>query len=390
MVDFKDTKVAFERKTDRELRNTAWLFKMMNSSFLVDTGSSLTMLALKMKLPVKGAIKQTIFKQFCGGTTFEECKQAINELAKYEVATVLDYGAEGKETKAAFDVTVNELTKAVAFASHHSTVHVITCKVTGLCKNKVLESVTTALNQGKEIPVDSKREFEEAINLLDKIAQAAFENNMALYIDAEESWIQTAIDEATDIMMSRYNKEKVTVYNTFQMYRHDRLDFLKKSFEKAKEGQYILGAKLVRGAYMEKERERAKEKGYPSPIQPDKEACDRDYNAAVKFCVDNHTQIASCVASHNEYSNQYQVELMEEQNIPKDHPHLNFCQLYGMSDNLTFNLANEGYNSGKYTPYGPVEDVIPYLIRRARENSSVNGEMSRELSLIQEELKRRK
>ena len=246
------------------------------------------------------------------------------------------------------------------------------------------------MDNGTPIPDAVQKEFDAALVLLDKLAKAAYDNHMALYIDAEESWIQSAIDEATDIMMGRYNQEKVTVYNTFQMYRHDRLDFLKKSFERAKKGNYILGAKLVRGAYMEKERERATEKGYPSPIQPNKAACDQDYNAAVKFCVDNHTQIASCVASHNEYSNRYQIELMEEQQIPKDHPHLNFCQLYGMSDNLTFNLANAGFNAGKYTPYGPVEDVIPYLIRRARENSSVDGELSRELSLVQEELRRRK
>jgi proline dehydrogenase len=390
MVDFKDTQVAFERKTNRELKNTAWLFKMMNSPFLVDTGSSLTLLALKMKLPVKGAIKQTIFKQFCGGTTFEECKRAINELAQSQVATILDYGAEGKESEAAFEVTVRELTDAVQFAAKHATVPVITCKVTGVCRNHILEAVTTALDNGTPIPDVVQKEFDAALVLLDKLAKAAYDNHMALYIDAEESWIQSAIDEATDIMMGRYNQEKVTVYNTFQMYRHDRLDFLKKSFERARKGNYILGAKLVRGAYMEKERERAREKGYPSPIQPNKAACDQDYNAAVKFCVDNHTQIASCVASHNEYSNRYQIELMEEQQIPKDHPHLNFCQLYGMSDNLTFNLANAGFNAGKYTPYGPVEDVIPYLIRRARENSSVDGELSRELSLVQEELRRRK
>lgn len=213
---------------------------------------------------------------------------------------------------------------------------------------------------------------------------------MALFIDAEESWIQDAIDQLTDEMMAEFNQERVVVYNTFQLYRHDRLQFLKDSYEKALEGGYLLGAKMVRGAYMEKERDRAKKMGYPSPIQPNKEATDRDYNLAVLFCVEHYERIASSVATHNQFSTAYQVELMEQEELPKRHPHLSFCQLYGMSDQLTFNLAKAGYRVSKYMPFGPIKDVIPYLIRRAQENSSVNGEMSRELQLIEQELKRRK
>ncbi len=386
MVDFKNTAIAFERKSDAELKQTAWLFRMMNNNLLVNVGSNMTLLALKMRLPIQGIIKKTIFKQFCGGTTFEECQYTIAELAKYNVATILDYGAEGKEDEAAFNITVKESIKSVQFAAKHDTVPVVSCKVTGLAENWVLQEVV----YDKEPSAKAKQAFEKAIDRLDKICQEAHANKVALFIDAEESWLQDAIDMATDIMMERYNKEYVTVYNTFQMYRHDRLAFLHKSFALAQEKGYILGAKLVRGAYMEKERERAQEQGYPSPIQPDKAATDRDYDAAVQFCIDNYEKIASCVASHNEKSTRLQMELMHQKGIAKNHPHFNFCQLYGMSDNLTFNLAAAGYNVAKYVPYGPVGDVIPYLIRRAKENSAVDGEVSRELGLIQEEMVRRK
>ncbi len=385
-IDFNNTAIAFERKSDKELKKTAWLFKMMNSNFLVTIGSSMTLLALQLRMPIQGIIKRTIFKQFCGGTTFDECRKSIKELADYQVATILDYGAEGKETEAAFDITVEESFRSIRFAAEHDTVPVVSCKITGLASNGLLEKVSA----GKTLNASEEKAFKKAMNRLDEISKEAHRLRVALFIDAEESWMQNAIDQATDLMMERYNKDYVTVYNTFQMYRHDRMDFLKQSYEKAEQKGFILGAKLVRGAYMEKERERAAEKGYPSPIQPNKEACDRDYNAAVKYCVEHYEKIASCVASHNEYSTQYQLQLMEEMNIPKNHPHFNFCQLYGMSDNLTFNLAKAGYNVAKYVPYGPVKDVIPYLIRRAKENSAVGTEVSRELGLIQKELKRRR
>ena len=386
MVDFKNTEIAFERKSNNELRETAWLFRMMNSNLLVNLGSKVTLFALQLKMPIQGLIKRTIFKQFCGGATFEECRSTIKELADYQVETILDYGAEGKESETAFDITVTESIKSVNFAAQHGTVNVVSCKVTGLCSNKLLEKITA----NQSLSSNEEAAYQKMIGRLDTICQSAHQQRVALFIDAEESWMQDAIDAACDLMMERYNKEYVTVYNTYQMYRHDRLEYQHSSFEAAKTKGYILGAKLVRGAYMEKERERAATKGYPSPIQPDKKSCDRDYNDAVKFCVENYQQIASCVASHNEYSTKYQIEMMQQMNIPKQHKHFNFCQLYGMSDHLTFNLAKSGYNVAKYVPYGPVKDVIPYLIRRANENSAVDTEVSRELKMIQEEQNRRK
>jgi proline dehydrogenase len=386
MIDFKNTEIAFERKSNKQLKETAWLFKMMNSSFLVNWGSKVTLFALQLKMPIKRLIKKTIFKQFCGGASFDECRITIKELADYRVETILDYGAEGKESDAAFDITVTESIKSVNFAAQHDTVNVVSCKVTGLCSNKLLEKITAK----QTLQPAQEAAYQKMLTRLDKICQRAHQQKVALFIDAEESWMQDAIDTACDIMMERYNKDYVTVYNTFQMYRHDRLDFLKASFAAAQDKGYILGAKLVRGAYMEKERQRAVEKGYPSPIQADKISCDRDYNDAVKFCVENYLTIASCVASHNEYSTKYQIQLMQQMSIPTQHKHFNFCQLYGMSDHLTFNLAKSGYNVAKYVPYGPVKDVIPYLIRRANENSAVDNEVSRELKMIQEEQQRRK
>lgn len=385
-VDFSNTAIAFERYSDSELKETRWLFSMMSKSWLVDLGSSMTLFALQIKLPIKGIIKKTIFKHFCGGATFDECRESIKELAKYNVGSILDYGAEGKETEEEFDITVKESIRSVKFASEHDTVPVVSCKVTGLATNDLLKKITAEATLSQE----EQAAYDRAVDRLDQICKEAHRLKVALFIDAEESWLQGGIDQITDEMMERYNKDYITIYNTYQLYRHDRLAFLKASFDRAEKRGYILGAKLVRGAYMEKERARAKEMGYPSPIQPDKASSDRDYNAAVKFCVENYTKIASCVASHNEYSTQYQIQLMAEMGIPKDHKHFNFCQLYGMSDNLTFNLAKAGYNVAKYIPYGPVGDVIPYLIRRAQENSAVDGEVGRELMLIREEVKRRK
>lgn len=385
-VDFTNTKIAFERQTDQQLSRTAWLFRMMSNNLLVDIGSKATLLALRIGLPIKSVIKKTIFQHFCGGATLPECQQSAAALAKYGVNTVLDYGAEGKEDEASFDLTVHELQRSLEFAQAKPYVPIVTGKITGLMEFALLEKIASK----HPLTQQEKTAYQKALSRLDSLCKTAYDTQVALFIDGEESWIQDAIDEMTTKMMERYNKERITVYNTFQLYRHDRLAYLKASYQRAQEKGYILGAKLVRGAYMEKERARAQQMGYPSPIQPDKASSDRDYNAAVTFCVKHYEGVASCVGSHNEASTHHQMNLMEQQGIPKNHPHLTFSQLYGMSDNLTFNLAKAGYNVSKYVPYGPVGDVVPYLIRRAQENSSVNGEVGRELKLIQKELRRRR
>jgi proline dehydrogenase len=386
MVNFQDSKIAFERKSERQLKKMAWLFGMMSQPWLVNLGSSLTLFGLNLGLPIKGIIKKTIFEQFCGGTSLEESLKTVKELSALGVETVLDYGAEAKESEADFDHTMTEFLKVIDFAAQTKSVEIVPIKVTGMARFDILEKLTA----GKSLDSEEQKSWDNTLVRFDRLCRIAMEKDSALFVDAEESWIQGAIDDVTDLMMERYNTKKVVVYNTFQMYRHDRLEFLKKSYERAISKGYLLGAKLVRGAYMEKERERALKMGYPSPIQPDKAATDQDYDFAVAFCVQHHEKIASCLASHNQHSTELQIELMEKMGLQQNNPHLSFCQLYGMSDNLTFNLSKAGYRVGKYVPFGPINDVVPYLIRRARENSSVNGEVGRELKLIREELKRRK
>ncbi len=385
-INFSNTEIAFKNKSDQELKKAYQLFKMMNKSWFVNLGSKLGTLAVKWNLPFsKAIVKNTIFEQFCGGTTLLNSQPTIDKLAQYNVVSLLDYGAEGKTTEDAYNRTMNENIKALEFASTNPSIPVVTTKITGLARFELLEKISA----GEPLSVEEEQEYSIVLKRIDALCASASQNNTSIFIDAEETWIQDAIDSITNLMMSRYNKEKVSVFNTFQMYRHDRLAFLKKSYEEANKQGYLLGAKLVRGAYMEKERARAAEMGYDSPINPTKQATDEQFNQGVRFCVDHYETIALCNATHNLESSALLASLIQDKNLPKDHPHLNFCQLYGMSDNLTFNLAAEGFNVGKYVVYGQVEEVVPYLVRRAQENASVTGDMSRELELYSEEIKRR-
>ncbi|MFK7946221.1 MAG: proline dehydrogenase family protein [Saprospiraceae bacterium] len=384
-IDFNNTEIAFEAKSNKALKKASWLFSMMNNPTLVNVGSKLGLLALKMRLPVEGMIKKTIFEQFCGGTTLLNSQPTIDELSAFGVQSILDYGAEGKESDEDFNRTMREIMEAIKFAGQNTHVPFISVKITGLGRFALLEKF-----QSKDtFTAEEQDEFNRVMKRLDSICHLGKEHNTGVFVDAEESWIQDTIDYMVNIMMSRYNKTAPTVYNTYQFYRHDRLAYLKQSFKLAQKQGFILGGKLVRGAYMDKERARATEKGYPSPIQPNKAKADEDYDLAVRFCVKNYKQIASCTATHNAESSRKQVELIERLKLPKNHKHFLFSQLYGMSDHLTFNLQKAGFNTAKYIPYGPVKDVVPYLIRRAKENTSVTGDMGRELLLINKEIKRR-
>lgn len=386
IVDFTDTEIAFAHKSDKALKRTAWLFSLMNKKWLVDLSSNLALISLKIRLPfVEPLIRATIYKQFVGGTTLLECQKTIDILSPQKVQSILDYGAEGKSSEMDFNHTMNECIRAIEFAAKTDSVPMISTKITGFARFSLLETV----QQGEPFTKESRFEYKNILKRIDAICFVARERGVAVFFDAEESWIQDSIDHLVDMMMRRYNKEKAVVYNTFQMYRTDRLAFLMESFDKAEKAGYILGAKLVRGAYMDKERKRAKEMGYPSPIHPNKVATDDAFNLAVRFCVDNYEQMASANATHNEQSCLFQAQLIHERGIPKDHKHLNFCQLLGMSDHITFNLAEAGYNVAKYIPYGPVREIIPYLIRRANENTAVTGDMSREYRLVNSEINRR-
>lgn len=385
-IDFTDTKTAFAGKSDGELKNAQWLFRMMSKPTLVNVGSKLGLFALKLGLPfTEPIIQKTIFRQFVGGRTLLESQPTIDDLYRQDVLTILDYGAEAKTTEEEYNKTMNETIRAIEFAATNESAPVVSTKVTGMARFELLEEVSKSEPFSKE----TRREYKSVLKRLDSICHIACERGVGVYFDAEETWIQDGIDHLVNVMMRRYNKKKAVVFNTFQMYRHDRLQFLLDSFDQANRHGYILGAKLVRGAYMEKERARAEEMGYPSPIHPNKAATDDAYNQAVRFCVENYEKIASCNASHNAESAELQARLIAEKKLPKNHAHLNFCQLYGMSDHLTFNLADAGYNVAKYVPYGSVKEVVPYLIRRAQENTSVTGDMGRELSLINQEIKRR-
>lgn len=385
-LNFQDTAIAFASKSNHELQKKYWLFSLMNSPTLTNIGTKSAELSLSFGLPIKFLIKETIFKQFCGGETIEECERAIRDLAKSNIGTILDYSVEGKSDEATFDQTKREILKVLSRAKGDKNIPFAVFKVTGVARFELLE----ALSANQTLSGAENDEWQRARGRVREICETAYRYDQPIFIDAEESWIQDAIDRLVEEMMREFNREKPIIYNTIQLYRHDRLEFLKRSFKDAEDNNYYLGVKLVRGAYMEKERARAAEKGYPSPIQPNKEASDRDFDEAVKFCVQNIERVAVVAGSHNEQSVQLLADLMSGRDLPNNHPHVYFSQLYGMSDNLSYVLADAGYNVSKYVPYGPVKDALPYLIRRAKENTAVIGQMSRELELIDKEIKRRK
>jgi proline dehydrogenase len=352
----------------------------------VDIGSHITQLALQIGLPVQAILKSTIYEHFCGGESLEETTPMVAALAEQGVSTILDYGVEAKDTQEEFDANLDEQLRAIAFADANPSVPYVSCKITGYAPFHLLEK----LNDGVALDADDQAAVERLHSRMASICEAAARLDVCLYVDAEESWIQNAIDDIVDGLMARYNRDKPTVFTTVQLYRTDRLAFLKAAHRKAQAAGHILGVKLVRGAYMEKERARAEADGYPSPIHGDKEAVDQDYDAALVYCLDHFEQIAFCAATHNEKSCRLLVDTAHARGVDLQHPHIHFAQLYGMSDHISFNLARAGFNASKYVPYGPVRDVVPYLIRRAQENRSISGQVGRELRLILDEIARRK
>jgi proline dehydrogenase len=402
-ISFDNTTIAFAHKTNKELKESHFLFSMMGKPWLVQIGTRLAPWSIKAGLPVKGLIRKTIFKQFVGGETLTETAVVAKKLAESNVQVILDYGVEGMEGESAFDHARDEFIRVITYAATQPNIPYMSIKVTGFARFGLLERIDTLMKASKsnslildynnalqQLSVDELSEWQRVFDRTKRICEVAQQKGIGVLVDAEETWIQDPVDALTTLMMEAFNKVKVVVFNTIQLYRHDRLAFLKQSFQIAETRQFMLGAKLVRGAYMEKERKRAEEKGYPSPIQPSKEASDKDYNDAVRFCVDHLDRIGLVVATHNENSNLLTVKLLREKGLPLNHPHVHFSQLFGMSDNITYNLAKAGCSVSKYLPFGPIEDVVPYLMRRAQENTSVGGQTGRELGLIQKELKRRK
>ncbi len=391
-ISFDNTENAFAYKTNKELKGARFLFSTMGFGWFVQIGTRLTPFIMRTGLPVHGIIRKTIFKQFVGGETLEETADVGGVLGKYGVQVILDYGVEGKQGEDSFDHATEEFIRVINYAATQNNIPFISIKVTGLARFGLLQTLDEAprLRSGIHDHEEEIDEWDRVRERMYTICEVAAEKNIGVLIDAEESWIQDPVDRLTIEMMELFNKEKVIVYNTIQLYRHDRLHFLKLSHQIAQQKGFMLGIKLVRGAYMEKERARANDRGYASPIQSDKESTDRDYNAAVAYCINHIEQISVIIASHNEESNLLAAGLLNEKGLAHNHPHIHFSQLYGMSDNITFNLAKEGFGVSKYLPFGPIRDVIPYLMRRAQENSSVSGQTGRELALIKKELKRRK
>lgn len=400
-ISFDNTEFAFEYKSDKQLKKSRFLFSMMGKPWLVKMGTRMTPWAIRAGLPVKGIIRKTIFQQFVGGETLQETAVVAKRLGEYNVQVILDYGVEGKEGEDNFDHACDVFIEVINYAATQPNIPFMSVKVTGFARFALLEKLDSLMDkqQGtlmkrylkaiEELSHDEREEWHRVRHRVMRVCEAGSQKKVGVFIDAEETWIQDPVDALTILMMDTFNKEWAVVYNTLQHYRHDRIQFLQDSYDAAVERNFILGAKLVRGAYMERERKRAADMGYPDPIQPDKESTDRDYNAGVKFCIDHIDRVALVVASHNEQSNWYAAQLLEEKGLPLKHPHVHWSQLYGMSDNITFNLAHAGCSVSKYLPFGPIKDVIPYLMRRAQENTSVKGQTGRELGLIKKELERR-
>ncbi len=385
VISFDNTEVAFRSKSDKELKRDYRLFKLLSYPWLAHTGAKVTSALLQAGLPVAGIIRKTIYEHFCGGETLAECQKTIDRLAGSGVYSILDYGVEAKNNEADFDHTAAEMMREIDFARENEFVPLISCKMTGLGRFELYEKV----QRGEALTSAEQEELQRIRERLEKVCRHASKHRVSISIDAEESWIQQPVDELTHEMMGKFNRERVVVMNTAQMYRKDRLEFLRHAVEEALRKGYLYGIKLVRGAYMEKERARARAMGYPSPIHETKSECDHDFDEAVRFCIDHYEKVYTCVATHNEASCKLFVNLIEERNLDRQHPHLLCCQLYGMSDHITFNLAERGFRAAKYVPYGPVREVLPYLTRRAEENTSVGGQMSRELQLYKMEMKRR-
>lgn len=385
-LSFENTEVAFRHSSNSDLKRAYWLFRAINVNFLVNIGPAITNFAMAIGLPIKKLIKATIFRHFCGGETIKECDNTIKNLSTGGVGTILDYSIEGEDDETVFDNTCEEIIRTIVRASEDvKAVPITVFKVTGVGRFSLLEK----LDAGYDLTVTEKSEWRKVQGRVLAICEKAYKLGIPVMIDAEETWIQKTIDLLALDMMERFNKTHAIVYNTYQMYRHDKLESIKKDYEQAVDDNFILGAKIVRGAYMEKERKRAGEMGYPSPIQPTKEATDNDYNEALRFSIKHIDRIAIVAGTHNEQSCELLAGLMRDKNIDPKNPHVYFSQLLGMSDNLSFNLADAGYNVAKYVPYGPIKAVLPYLFRRAQENTAIAGQMSRELSLIVKEMKRR-
>ncbi|MDX2284248.1 MAG: proline dehydrogenase family protein [Bacteroidia bacterium] len=385
-LDFNNTELAFQAQSGARLARTWWMYRMIASPFLAANGPKWLSLAFRLGLPVEGVVRKTLFEVFCGGESIDDTLHTTETLDRFGVKTILDYSVEGEKTEAGFDATFEEIRRTLMHGGKHEAVAFSACKVTGLASFELLEQVS----RGEALSPEAAQAWDRVRHRLHRLAETAVAQRTPLFIDAEESWIQDAIDALAEELMETCNQGEAWIFTTAQLYRHDRLEYLRGLVARSQAKGYRLGVKLVRGAYHEKESERAREMGYPDPIQPDKAATDRDFDAALKLCIDHIGQVSVCAGTHNEASSRYLTELMAAAGLEPGDKRVWFAQLLGMSDHISFNLAHAGYNTAKYLPYGPVRSVMPYLMRRAQENTSIAGQTGRELSLLTQEVKRRR
>ncbi|MCC2590151.1 proline dehydrogenase family protein [Chryseobacterium sp. MFBS3-17] len=387
MSIFNDTQIAFQDKSTEQLKKAYWMFKTIEQPVITDLGIKILNFTVHNKFPfVEGIVRKTLFEQFVGGETREKSMEVVKQLFKSHIGSIFDYAIEGKEDEVTFNHTCEEIKQNIKFAQGNPAIPFVVFKPTGFGRFKLYQEVQA----GAALTTSEKEEWSRVRNRYYEVCKLAHERNVVIMIDAEESWIQTAVDDLVNEMMAEFNKEKAIVWNTIQMYRTGRLEYMAEDLKRAENGNYFIGYKFVRGAYMEKERERAAEMKYPDPIQPTKEATDQNFNAAIDFVMAHLDKVAAFFGTHNEKSTELVMDKMKEKGLVNDDPRIHFGQLYGMSDNITYFLGAQKYNASKYLPYGPVKDVVPYLTRRAQENTSVAGQTGRELILISKELQRRK
>ena len=386
MINFEVTKAVFSQKSNWELKKSYYIFSILKYSFLVKIGSLLLKISFFLRLPVKKLIKMTIFNQFCGGENIKDCTKKINKLSEFRIGTILDYSVEEKENESDFEKTKEEIIQTILCATENRNIPFTVFKITGLGKSSLIKKANSNFD---DLSVNENLELNLVFKRVDHICKTAFDNKVSVLIDAEDSWHQDYIDSLAELMIFKYNNQSAIVYNTIQLYRHDRFHFMKELISSCNTNNKFLGLKLVRGAYMEKERERAIKQNYNDPIHKDKESTDHDFSMAVEYCIKNIDFVSLCLGTHNEKSVLHLINLMTDYSLRKNDSRIYFAQLLGMSDHISYNLAEQGYNVAKYVPYGPIYEVIPYLIRRAEENTSVSGQTGRELSLIKKEIKNR-
>ena len=386
MINFDDTKFVFSQKSNWELKKSYYLFSILKYSLLVKIASLLLKISFFLRVPIKKLIKMTIFNQFCGGESIIDCTKKINKLSEFKIGTILDYSVEEKENESDFEKIKEEIIKTILFSAKNNKIPFTVFKITGLGKSSLIKKANSNLD---DLSKNENSELNLVFKRIDQICKTAFENKVSVFIDAEDSWYQDYIDSIAELMIFKYNNEYAIVYNTIQLYRHDRFNYMKGLISRCNSNNKFLGLKLVRGAYMEKERERAIKLNYNDPIQNDKKSTDHDFSMAVEYCLKNIAFVSLCLGTHNETSVLHLINLMSDYSLRKNDSRIYFAQLLGMSDHISYNLAEQGYNVAKYVPYGPIYEVIPYLIRRAEENTSVSGQTGRELSLIKKEIKNR-